>query len=314
MRGGMRGGVWLAVLLSSLAGSLAAEKSAVHELTEKGYDKFVADNTAFVISFTAPWCGHSRALMPEYEKAAHSLAAQGLPVAHVDGTENEALATRLDVKGYPTIFFVRGDASIEFDGDRKAADLQRWALGKLKPVVPTLTTDAEVDSFVKGKKTALVLFVSALDPTSPLHNAFLAVAAAVEQPCAVSTVTGRITESSPALAMFKTFDGGAPVVMSGELSRSRMQTFAQVESLPLLVEYTSQVQGTHPRPRPRPRTRPQVNEPVLGLDLVMRQSIMNYTFKQALRPSPMALTRTLARPPTLNYTCKQAGDPRPDPP
>jgi len=240
---GMRG-VWRAVLLSSLAGSLAAEKSAVHELTEKGYDKFVADNTAFVISFTAPWCGHSRALMPEYEKAAHSLAAQGLPVAHVDGTENEALATRLDVKGYPTIFFVRGDASIEFDGDRKAADLQRWALGKLKPVVPTLTTDAEVDSFVKGKKTALVLFVSALDPTSPLHNAFLAVAAAVEQPCAVSTVTGRITESSPALAMFKTFDGGAPVVMSGELSRSRMQTFAQVESLPLLVEYTSQVEDT----------------------------------------------------------------------
>jgi len=239
-------GAWCSacLLLSSLAGSLAAEKSAVHELTEKAYDKFVADNTAFVISFTAPWCGHSRALMPEYEKAAHSLAAQGLPVAHVDGTENEALATRLDVKGYPTIFFVRGDASIEFDGDRKAADLQRWALSKLKPVVPTLTTDAEVDAFVKGKKTALVLFVSVLDPASPLHNAFLAVAAAVEQPCAVSTVTGRITESSPALAMFKTFDGGAPVVMSGELSRSRMQTFAQVEALPLVVDYTSQVEDT----------------------------------------------------------------------
>ena len=156
----MRGARWTAcVILSSLAGSLAAEKSAVHQLTEKDYDKFVADNTAFLISFTAPWCGHSRALRPEYEKAAHSLAFQGLPVTHVDGTENEALATRLDVKGYPTIFFVRGDATIEFDGDRKASELQRWALSKLKPSVPMLATEAEVDSWVKGKKTALVLFV-----------------------------------------------------------------------------------------------------------------------------------------------------------
>ena len=173
-------GAWrtACVILSSLAGSLAAEKSAVHELTEKDYDKFVADNTAFVISFTAPWCGHSRALRPEYEKAAHSLASQGLPVTHVDGTENEALATRLDVKGYPTIFFVRGDATIEFDGDRKASVLERWALSKLKPSVPMLASEAELDSWVKGKKTALVLFVGSGEVEPALREAYLAVAAA----------------------------------------------------------------------------------------------------------------------------------------
>ena len=171
-------GAWWAAVLSSLAGSLAAEKSAVHELTEKDYDKFVADNTAFVISFTAPWCGHSRALRPEYEKAAHSLASQGLPVTHVDGTENEALATRLDVKGYPTIFFVRGDATIEFDGDRKASVLERWALSKLKPSVPMLATEAELDSWVQGKKTALVLFVGSGEVEPALREAYLAVAAA----------------------------------------------------------------------------------------------------------------------------------------
>ena len=232
------------ILFSSLAGSLAAEKGVVQQLTDKSYDSFVASNTAFLVSFTAPWCGHSRALLPEYEKAARSLAAEGMPVTHVDATENEALATRLDVKGYPTIFFVRGDLSLEFDGDRRAAELQRWALSKLRPVVPTLATDAEVDTFVKGKRTALVLFVSSVDATSALHNAFMAVAAAVEQPCAVSTATGRIAQGSPALAMYKTFDGGAPVLLSGEhqLTRSRMQTFAQVEALPLVTEYTSQVE------------------------------------------------------------------------
>ena len=66
----------------------------------------------------------------------------------------------------------------------------------------------------------------------------------MEQPCAMSSATGRISAAAPALAMFKTFDGGAPVVMSGELSRSRMHTFAQVEALPLVVEYSAQVEDT----------------------------------------------------------------------
>ena len=66
----------------------------------------------------------------------------------------------------------------------------------------------------------------------------------MEQPCAMSSASGRISAAAPALAMFKTFDGGAPVVMSGELSRSRMHTFAQVEALPLVVEYSAQVEDT----------------------------------------------------------------------
>ena len=234
-----------------LLGTLTARCYAAGpvKLTDSSYDAFVADNAAFVISFTAPWCGHSRALMPEYEKAADSLAKEGLPVAHVDGTENEALATKLDVKGYPTIFFVRGDATIEFDGERREYDLKRWALSKLRPDVKTLASDDEIAAFAKSKTTALVLFVPTLDRQSALYNAFLAVAAKSEQPCAVSTSGGGLDfpAGSPALAMYKTFDGGAPVVLSGaqeELTRARMQKFAEVEALPLVVEYSTQGEDT----------------------------------------------------------------------
>ena len=58
----------------------------VKPLTDSTYDSFVKDNAAFLIAFTAPWCGHSRALLPEYEKLSSSLASEGMPVAHVDGT------------------------------------------------------------------------------------------------------------------------------------------------------------------------------------------------------------------------------------
>lgn len=221
----------------------AATASDIVQVTESSYEQFAADNEAFVISFTAPWCGHSRALKPEYEKLATQLKRDGLPVAHVDSTENEALATKLDIKGYPTVLFLRGGLKLEYDGERRVADLKAWALQKLRPSLPTLTTDDELASFVRDK-TALVLFNFG-GQDSEAYRAMLAVAAAVEQPCAVSTATGGldVPAGAPALAMYKTFDGGVPVVLSGateELTRARMQKFAQVEALPLVTEYSAQ--------------------------------------------------------------------------
>ena len=220
----------------------AATASDIVQVTESSYKQFAKDNEAFVISFTAPWCGHSRALKPEYEKLAAQLKREGLPVAHVDSTENEALATKLDIKGYPTVLFLRGGLKLEYDGERRVADLKAWALKKLRPSLPTLATE-ELASFARGK-IALVLFNSG-GQDSEAYRAMLAVAAAIEQPCAVSSATGGldVPAGAPALVMYKTFDGGAPAVLSGateELTRARMQQFAQVESLPLVTEYSAQ--------------------------------------------------------------------------
>ena len=54
----------------------AATASDIVQVTESSYAQFAKDNDAFVISFTAPWCGHSRALKPEYEKLAAQLQSQ----------------------------------------------------------------------------------------------------------------------------------------------------------------------------------------------------------------------------------------------
>jgi len=64
--------------------------------------------------FFAPWCGHCKKLHPEFEAAAATLEAEGLDnikLAHVDATEETALATDFGVSGYPTLkFFINGEA------------------------------------------------------------------------------------------------------------------------------------------------------------------------------------------------------------
>lgn len=72
-------------------------------LDESNFDAQIkGSNDIWFVEFYAPWCGHCKALEPEWNQAAADMKGK-VKFAKVDATENQGLAQRFGVQGYPTI-------------------------------------------------------------------------------------------------------------------------------------------------------------------------------------------------------------------
>lgn len=90
-------------------------------LTESNFSDFIKTNKYVMVEFYAPWCGHCKAMAPEYAAAATELKGwenEKVVLAKVDATEESELAESYDVEGFPTLFFF-------IDGEHKPYPGQR---------------------------------------------------------------------------------------------------------------------------------------------------------------------------------------------
>lgn len=108
--------------VANAAEAKTAGSSDVFDLKADSFPAFVKDNPLVLAEFFAPWCGHCKALAPEYEEAATTLKEKNIKLAKVDCTEEADLCKEYGVEGYPTLKVFRGaDNVAPYSGPRKAA-------------------------------------------------------------------------------------------------------------------------------------------------------------------------------------------------
>ena len=84
-----------------------------------------ASPVPIVVDFWAPWCGPCRAMAPEFEKVARSLAGTAL-VVKVNTDAEPELGERFRIRSIPTIAVFRdGHEVTRVSGARPAADIER---------------------------------------------------------------------------------------------------------------------------------------------------------------------------------------------
>lgn len=212
-------------------------------LTEDNFDSAVEKNQFVLVEFYAPWCGHCKALAPEYAKAAKTLEEEKseIKLAKVDATVHSGLAEKFKVSGYPTIKFFRNGKPSDYQAGRQANDIVNWLKKKTGPPATPLEDVAAAKALIEGKEVAVVGFFE--DQASDDAKAFLEAAAEIDDiPFGITSSKDVFSEykvEKNGVVLFKQFDEGRNELFEG-ITAAKVSEFIRANQLPLVIEFTQE--------------------------------------------------------------------------
>merc|ERR1712241_617176 len=230
-------------VFGALAQAEITKEEGVLVLTEGNFQEAVDGNEFVLVEFYAPWCGHCKALAPEYAKAAGILAEKDSPIklAKVDATVESKLGEKFEVRGYPTLKFFRSGKPTEYSGGRTADTIVSWLEKKTGPPAKALASLEEAKAFLDGKSVGIIGFFK--DETTDAAKAFLAVAGAMDDfqfgITGDDTVATEYGLEGEAVLLLKDFDEGKAVLAEG-ITEDAVTKFVASESLPLVVDFNQE--------------------------------------------------------------------------
>lgn len=150
---------------SSKKGSKASASDVV-TLTDSNFDELVLNSgDVWLVEFYAPWCGHCKALAPEWEQAASDLKG-AVKLGALDATAHEQKAAEYGIRGFPTIKVFGPGASSpsdaqDYQGARTASGITSYALQALDKLggglkIKELHSADVLADFCSGKSSCVI--------------------------------------------------------------------------------------------------------------------------------------------------------------
>ncbi|CAE6946123.1 unnamed protein product [Symbiodinium sp. CCMP2592] len=154
------GSVALALHLVAAEAGLSPD-GTVHDLGGGNFSSAITRSGGLsFVEFYAPWCGHCKKLVPEWERTAELCKDDGILVAKVDSIAEKALAQQHEVQSFPTLRLFRGSpkVSVKYEGPRTAAKMAEWVKVKQnEDLVQRLPASSEEIAAWASQKPVAVL-------------------------------------------------------------------------------------------------------------------------------------------------------------
>jgi len=231
-----------ALLLGAAMASEVTKEEGVIVLTEANFESVMADNEFVLVEFYAPWCGHCKALAPEYAKAAGMLAEKDSPIklAKLDATEEGPVAEKFEVRGYPTLKFFRNGKATEYSGGRTADTIVAWVEKKTGPAAVSVEDAAAAKALVEENDIFVIGFFK--DQESETAKTYKEVAGSLDDYkfgiTSADDVFAEYEITEDAVVVFKKFDEGRNDLTGEDLTDAeKMTKFVAASSLPLVVDF-----------------------------------------------------------------------------
>jgi len=231
---------WAIGVLISLTSAEIEKDEGVLVLTNDNFQEAIDAHQFILVEFYAPWCGHCKALAPEYAKAAGLLTEKEseIKLGKVDATEQTKLGEKYEVRGYPTLKFFKNGKAMDYGGGRTADTIVSWLEKKTGPPAITLASQDEAKKFMGDNKVAVIGFFK--DQDSAEAKNFLEVAGSMDDvKFAVTSDADVFTAnevSKDGIVLFKQFDEGRNNY-DGKADVEELTKFINANSLPLVIEF-----------------------------------------------------------------------------
>ncbi|KAG5185005.1 protein disulfide isomerase [Tribonema minus] len=238
----MRAGA--ALLLVAAAMAEITKENGVLVLTDDNFDEALEANpNGLLVEMYAPWCGHCKALTPEYEAAAKELEPKGFSIAKLDATEHTQAAEKYEVQGFPTIKYIigKGGKVLDYNGGRTSADIVSYVVKKSGPATIALDSKDAIDKFAEQADAVVVGFFS--DAASAGATTFSGVATGMDDfsfglvtDAAVAKAFGA---SDNSVVVLKKYDEGkAELSVTADTTGEEVTEFINVYSLRLFTRFS----------------------------------------------------------------------------